>query len=95
MKNMVNIIGECKSCNGTGLYSGFAEAKGEAVVCLNCNGQGWKKISVKCFSSRKKKKGIKTIRVSKGDFILTGVGGEGPSMTYEQFEKKYKEKIPK
>jgi len=30
----------CKSCGGTGLYSGMAERDGAAVVCHTCNGTG-------------------------------------------------------
>lgn len=83
---------ECDSCRGTGLYSGFAEAKGEAVICQACDGRGWYKYSFKKFKGRKKKAGIKTIRVSRGSFIATGVGGAGKSMTYAEFEKNFPEK---
>ena len=31
---------KCKSCNGTGLYVGFAERDGAAVVCHTCKGTG-------------------------------------------------------
>lgn len=31
---------KCKSCNGTGLYSGIAEDKNSAVVCYKCKGLG-------------------------------------------------------
>jgi hypothetical protein len=30
----------CQSCNGTGIYSGFAESKGVGVICYKCNGTG-------------------------------------------------------
>lgn len=36
---------ECTDCHGTGLYSGFCEAKGEAVICTGCDGQGWRWLS--------------------------------------------------
>jgi hypothetical protein len=31
---------ECQACKGTGLYKGFAERGGAAVVCHNCKGTG-------------------------------------------------------
>lgn len=31
---------KCKTCKGTGLYVGFAENDGAAVVCSNCKGTG-------------------------------------------------------
>jgi hypothetical protein len=30
----------CKSCDGTGLYVGFAEGIGSAVICHTCKGSG-------------------------------------------------------
>lgn len=33
---------ECKDCKGTGLYMGFAEMQGAAVVCYRCKGTGCK-----------------------------------------------------
>jgi len=31
---------KCKSCKGTGLYIGYAEKDGAAVVCCDCRGTG-------------------------------------------------------
>lgn len=31
---------QCPSCKGTGLYSGFAEPAGTAVICQECDGKG-------------------------------------------------------
>ena len=31
---------ECKSCEGTGIYKGFAEVKKAGVVCHRCEGTG-------------------------------------------------------
>ena len=85
---METITQECTSCHGTGLYSGFCEGKGEAVICCDCSGKGWNFYTYNEFSGRKKKKGIKSISYSKGNFILTGVGAVGESMTYAEFEEK-------
>lgn len=76
---------ECNACHGTGLYSGFAEAKGTAVVCLGCAGTGAATVSWTSYSGRKKKAGIKSVSRSQGRSIATGVGAAGEAMTYAQF----------
>lgn len=80
---------ECVACSGTGLYVGFTEAKGEAVVCLRCQGSGSVIHKHVPFAGRKKRRGITIIRVSAGTFVATGVGGTGKSMTYKDFESAY------
>jgi hypothetical protein len=86
---MPSIKIECSSCGGTGLYCGFCEAKGTAVVCQSCAGQGWQNFSYKEFTGRKRRAGVRTISISRGSFIATGVGAvAGTQMTYEEFEKK-------
>ncbi len=87
---MPDIKCECDECYGTGLYRGMCEGKGEAVVCIRCQGKGWSTIRYREFTGRRKLNGVKSIRVSRGSFIATGVGGKGDAMTYEQFEKKYR-----
>lgn len=88
------ITHECESCSGTGLYSGFAEPKGTAVICLSCGGQGWVQTRYREFTGRKKKAGIKSIRASAGGLLATGVGGVGAAMTYAEFEKQIPVKAP-
>lgn len=87
---MKSIKHECAACGGTGLYCGFCERKGTAVVCLCCEGKGWVTYEYKEFAGRKKRRGIKTINVSRGGFIATGVGATGEPMTYKQFEERFK-----
>jgi len=60
------IKGECSACNGTGIYHGFAEEKGVAVVCYKCHGKGY--IEIKPFTKRKTLHGIKHIK-TRGEFI--------------------------
>lgn len=78
---------ECNACGATGLYSGFAEPRGTAVVCRECGGTGCKEISFTPFTRRKDKRGITTIRQSRGTFIDTGVGPTGRSITYQEFQQ--------
>lgn len=84
---MKKIETECSSCDGTGIYCGFAEPEGVGVVCLSCGGSGCQTISYKPFNRRRKREGIKTVRRSAGTLIVTGVGPVGGGVTYEEFLK--------
>lgn len=84
----------CGSCDGKGLYRGFAEPPGVAVVCLTCKGSGYTTINpqehgkhVLCvpFSGRKPVKGVHTVRRSRGTTIVLGCGPAGPGITYQEF----------
>lgn len=79
---------ECPACNGTGLYVGFAEAKGEAVVCVNCSGTGCRTISYKPFGGRKRRNGIEKIRFGSG--LIIDNPTKSSWMTYDQFKEKVK-----
>ena len=90
---MQKIRAACVSCDNTGLYAGMCEAKGTAVICQECEGKGWHWLSYKPFVTRAKRKGIKSISISRGTFLPTGVGKVGESMTYAQFEAKFPDKV--
>ena len=90
------VICECPSCGGTGLYRGFAERPGTAVVCLECGGQGWRKLQYTEFTGRKRKNNVKEIYESRGSFIVTGVGPrDDNAMTYSEFNTKFPVNVPK
>jgi hypothetical protein len=79
---------ECRSCDGTGLYVGFAEPKGTAVVCLTCDGTGCEEIRYAPFTKRKSKRGIQRVQRARGTFLATGVGPDGKEyVTYAEFQK--------
>jgi hypothetical protein len=79
---------QCQSgCGGSGVYSGFAEVKGTAVVCLGCDGTGKQKFGFTKFTGRKRRKGINTVYRSRGSFIATGVGEYGGGIPYTDFLK--------
>ena len=78
---------ECSSCNGTGLYRGFAEPTGVAVVCLNCDGTGCRVIEYAPFTSRQARSDVKWVQRSRGSFIATGIGPAGNSISYQDFLK--------
>lgn len=77
----------CDSCDSTGLYCGFAEPKGEAVICLDCKGIGAQDLVYKEFTGRKRRSGISTVRRSQGRFVPLGVGGAGQAMSYDEFTR--------
>lgn len=78
---------ECPSCRGTGLYKGFAEPKGCAVICTDCGGAGFKQYQYKIFTGRKEMPDIETVikRTSPSD----------EKMSYAQFKYQYPEKKDK
>ena len=85
---MESVKTECEACGGTGVYSGMCEAEGEAVVCLRCNGTGCDTLRYRPFVKRKNcRRGIKSVRRSRGTFIATGVGPTGGSVSYAEFKK--------
>ena len=86
----IKVIAQCESCGGTGLYEGMCEKKGEPVVCMLCEGTGAQTLYYEPFTGRKNKRDIRCVRVSRGNFIATGVGGQkGTEITYEEFKNKY------
>jgi len=83
----VSVKAECVACGCTGVYSGFCEPKGTAVVCLICDGTGCEVVRYTPFTGRREKRGIKTVSLSRGGFIATGVGAVGKSIPYSEFKK--------
>lgn len=81
----MNIKAQCEACNGTGIYVGFAEAKGEGVICLLCHGTGRVFLEYIPFTGRKTRKGITIVRLSRGSFIATGVGPTGNGVSYREW----------
>lgn len=88
------IVHECRDCKGTGLYSGFCEAQGEAVICVRCEGKGWVEYSYTPFTGRKRRVGVKSIRRSRGSFLATGFGGAGEAMSYAEFQRQIPSTLP-
>ena len=77
MKSIIKV--ECSSCGATGLYSGFMEAKGTAVVCDRCDGSGCETIWYTLFTKRRPRRGIAKVYQSRKSFF--GVPGKPISYT--------------
>ena len=92
-KNWPKIEIECGSCRATGLYRGFAEPPGVAVVCLNCKGTGailyqlspMEDIYANKFTGRKRRNDVQHVKRSAGSLLVLGVGPVGQSISYESF----------
>ena len=85
----MEVKAECSACGGTGLYCGFAEPKGMAVVCRQCGGTGCDTISYKPFDHRKRKRGVKVVLCDGG--IWFARDGNEKTIPVEEFYKKMKE----
>ena len=81
-----SIIVECPSCSGTGLYTGFMESKGEAVVFVACGGTGAKELHYTEFTGRKRKNGISKIRAGSGTILDDS--RKSTWISYAEFEQK-------
>jgi hypothetical protein len=51
----------CPACKGTGLYVGFAEKDGCAVVCYKCEGTGKVVVIHEIFQERKRRTDVKRV----------------------------------
>lgn len=62
---------ECNKCKATGLYCGFAEPEGTAVICRDCKGTGGVDLkkahpSQVEYTGRKQREGIQRVYVDQG-----------------------------
>lgn len=83
MSKKITITAECDACGGTGLYCGFAEPKGTAVICNKCGGTGCQIIRYKPFAGRKRKRGVKRVMGDGGLWFART--GEEKTISVEEF----------
>ena len=71
MKKIEMVI-ECQSCKGTGVYQGMAERDGAAVVCHNCNGTGAANYSFSYneFTGRKTREGVTRVYLNSMGYCI-------------------------
>lgn len=75
---------ECGACGSTGLYKGFAEPAGTAVICNQCGGKGYKE--AKPFTGRRRKEGIQRVMVDGGLWFMR-TGSNPQTISIEEFER--------
>jgi hypothetical protein len=80
---MNNIKAECEACGATGLYCGFAEPKGTAVVCYKCKGTGCQEIQYTPFTARKRRKDVKNVLCDGGAWFARN--GNEKTITVNKF----------
>ncbi len=83
MKKLIELDQVCDECAGTGLYVGFAENDGAAVVCHKCKGTGCYhfKLEYEEFEGIKKRRNVKRVfEVNVGIII-----GSSHGHTLEEF----------
>ena len=78
---------ECGDCSGTGLYCGFAEPNGTAVICHTCHGSGAQVIKCKMFTGRKPKHGITRV-MTDGGLWMCRTGCEPSTISIKEFYEK-------
>lgn len=74
---------KCKSCGGTGLYTGIGERDGAAVVCLTCNGTACHHVKFKYedFEGRQKHETAKRVYAANPGICIA----EGAECKLEDF----------
>lgn len=82
---MAQVESICHSCDGSGVYRGYAEPSGIGVICRNCKGEGKYVIEYVAFKGRRRRNDINEIFWSAGTSIDEGIGPTGKSVTYEEF----------
>lgn len=82
------IEGECSACQGTGLYVGFAEKDGAAVVCHHCRGSGKMNLEFRRFTGRKKREGVQRVYATNvGIWVTPSVPGGVSFSAWESGEE--------
>lgn len=83
----------CPPCRATGLYKGFAEPEGTAVICHSCNGKGSKEVNAGTiggtpFTGRKPNPGIQRVMTDGGLWMTRGTNPSTISI------QEFYEKVP-
>jgi hypothetical protein len=90
---MPSIQVECSSCDGSGLYCGFAEPEGTAVVCHGCGGTGATTLTYKKFTHRKKKRGVRKV-MGNSPWFTRSQEDYAKTISYKEFEDAVAPAVP-
>jgi hypothetical protein len=90
----ITVKAQCPSCHGTGVYVGYAEPEGEAVVCTRCTGKGWINLYYAEFNGRRRHPGVETVNYGPSYFVRPIIPGNAKDtfdeqMTYSEFEANF------
>ncbi|MHA1482024.1 MAG: hypothetical protein ACTSQA_01130 [Candidatus Heimdallarchaeaceae archaeon] len=96
MKMKIEWVEQCKSCKGTGLYTGIAEREGAGVICWTCKGTGRvkKEHNYTEFTGRKRRKDITRVFKEGWGYVIVDediVTEEGIEMPFTKFGCTYEE----
>ena len=77
----IEIVRQCKACDGTGIYVGLAERDGAGVVCHKCKGTGREVLTINAapFASRVARNDIKRVYAVNPGIVI----GEGKDKQYK------------
>lgn len=84
-KKFVEVDVECSSCGGTGVYVGFAEKDGIAVVCSTCSGAGHYIKKNLLWSGVRRIRDKVTMVVYQNVGVVLEPGIDPHEITYEEF----------
>lgn len=86
-KTIIEWQEECKSCQGTGLFVGYAEKNGAAVICNKCKGTGCEHFKKEFYSfvGKKQKSNVTHVYATNPGFRINPKTIEG-GVTLEEWE---------
>lgn len=70
MGDTITVRVECEACDATGLYVGFAERDGAAVVCHKCKGSGCKVLTGRPFTGRREREGVTRVYQANVGYVI-------------------------
>ena len=75
---------ECRVCGASGLYAGFGEVEGAAVVCRTCRGTGAEEIAVTPFTERRPKESVTRVYAANPGIVIAPRLGGG--ISYDEWK---------
>ena len=80
---------QCDTCGGTGVYVGTNERDGAAVVCLVCDGKGYKHVNLIFteFTGRKRNPGVDRVYRTAGPHCISAVDAVNKDLGMIRFSK--------
>ena len=80
---------ECPTCRGTGLNTSAKLAENERVVCLACEGKGWRALAYRSFVGRRAVVGVDKVFHSLAQCLPPDAIENGNEMDYDEFVRRF------